>query len=79
MLVLSRKVNESIHIGSDVVVTVHSISPNQVRLCIRAPKDVRILRKELLERVNTSGPRQQSNAAKGAGTDGGHRVSMRAS
>ena len=73
MLVLSRKTGESICIGSDIVVTVHSIRRTQVRLCVEAPKDVRILREELL---NKSAARQPLRTAKGAGE--GHRLSMRA-
>jgi carbon storage regulator CsrA len=49
MLVLSRRENSSIKIGSDVTVTVLSARRNQVRLGIEAPKDVRILRDELVE------------------------------
>lgn len=47
MLVLTRRDNTSIKIGSDVTVTVLSTRRHQVRLGIEAPKDVRILRNEL--------------------------------
>lgn len=47
MLVLSRRENSSIKIGSDVTVTVLSARRNMVRLGIQAPKDVRVLRDEL--------------------------------
>jgi carbon storage regulator len=49
MLVLSRKVGEKIHIGSDIVVTVVEIKGNRARLAIEAPDDVRILRHELAD------------------------------
>ena len=47
MLVLSRKLTESIHIGDSVVVTVLEIRGNKVRLGIDAPKEVHVLRSEL--------------------------------
>lgn len=47
-LIVTRRPNESIQIGSDVVVTVLAIHGNQVRISIRAPKDVHIVRTELL-------------------------------
>jgi carbon storage regulator len=50
MLVLSRKLNESIVIRDDVVVTVLDISGGKVRLGVEAPADVKIVRSELLEK-----------------------------
>ncbi len=47
MLVLSRKVSESILIGDDVVVTVISIQGNRVRLGVHAPMDTKVIRSEL--------------------------------
>lgn len=48
MLVMSRKVRESIQIGNDVVVTVTLIKPDAVRIGITAPRDVKIVRTELI-------------------------------
>jgi carbon storage regulator len=48
MLVLSRKLNESIVIGDHIRVTVVGIRGNHVRLGIEAPGDVSIMREELL-------------------------------
>jgi carbon storage regulator len=48
MLVLSRKRNETIVIGSDVRITVVNIAGNQVRIGIDAPGDVKVMREELL-------------------------------
>jgi carbon storage regulator len=53
MLVLSRKLNESIVIDGDIRVTVVSIHGNQVRLGIQAPESVPILREELCGRAAT--------------------------
>lgn len=47
MLVLSRKRGERILIGDDVVVTIARIGPNNVRVGIEAPRDVKIIREEL--------------------------------
>ena len=49
MLVLSRKPNESIHIGNDITVTVVRISDNTVRLGITAPESVPIHRDDAVE------------------------------
>jgi len=47
MLILTRRPEESLHIGNDVVVTVLGIKGNQVRLGIRAPTDIVIDRDEI--------------------------------
>lgn len=49
MLILSRKVGESVTIGNDIVVKVVSLSGNQIRLGITAPREVRVLREEIFE------------------------------
>ena len=52
MLTLTREVGQQIYIGDDNILTVESVSPNgRVRLGIEAPKQVRIDRKEVLERI----------------------------
>jgi carbon storage regulator len=47
MLVLTRKVGESLVINNNIIVTVVAVSGSKVRLSIDAPDDVRILRSEL--------------------------------
>lgn len=47
MLVLSRKLLESIHIGDDVVITVQQIGQGKVRLRIEAPLSIPVRRSEL--------------------------------
>lgn len=47
-LVINRKAQESVFIGDDIVVTVVRIDPFVVRLSIEAPRDVLVLRDELL-------------------------------
>ncbi|TAN20343.1 MAG: carbon storage regulator [Actinomycetota bacterium] len=48
MLVLTRRVNESIVIGDDIIVTVLEIQRDAIRLGIKAPHDVEINREEIL-------------------------------
>ena len=48
MLILQRKVGESLQIGEDITVTVVSVDNSRVRLAISAPNHVSILRSELL-------------------------------
>lgn len=52
MLVLSRKADETIHIGDNVVLKILSVRGNSVRIGIEAPKNVSILRGELTESEN---------------------------
>lgn len=49
MLVLTRRVGESIRIGDDITVTLVQIGPGKVRLGIQAAPDVVILREELID------------------------------
>lgn len=49
MLVIKRKVSESILIGDDIEVIISEISQDKVKIAIKAPKDVKVTRKELAE------------------------------
>lgn len=49
MLVLSRKVSERIYIGEDIFIEVRRVAGNRVTLAVNAPREVRVLRGELLE------------------------------
>lgn len=51
MLILSRRVGESLKIGDKVTITVLGLKGNQVRLGIAAPKDVAVHREEVFERI----------------------------
>ncbi len=51
MLVLSRKVGETLIVGNEIAVTIVRVNGNTVRLAIEAPDNVRVLRQELLEKA----------------------------
>lgn len=64
MLVLTRKTDQSIMIGDDIEIVVSSIEGNTVRIGIKAPRDVKILRKETFEDVRLENLRAIKAAAK---------------
>ena len=53
MLVLTRKLNESIIIGSDVTITVLSVGSDTVRIGIDAPQSVKIVRGETVDEARS--------------------------
>ena len=64
-LVLARKVDQGILIGTDIVVTVHSIDLERgvVRLRIEAPPDVKIMRPELMAKIAANAKAEQKPEA----------------
>jgi carbon storage regulator len=51
MLILSRRLGESVTIGDNIIVTVVGMSGNQIRLGISAPKAIRVLREEIYKAI----------------------------
>lgn len=60
MLILTRRVNETLTIGSEITVTVLGVKGRQVRLGVNAPKDVAVHREEIFERIEAN--KRGSNA-----------------
>jgi carbon storage regulator len=58
VLVLSRKTNERVMIGPDIILTVIEIDAHRVRLGIEAPPETKIWREELLARVRAVPPEE---------------------
>ncbi len=59
MLILTRRVGETLMIGDDVSVTVLGVKGNQVRIGVNAPREVAVHREEIFERI------KQEQAKKG--------------
>ena len=51
MLILTRRIGETLMVGDEVTVTVLGVKGNQVRLGVNAPKDVAVHREEIYERI----------------------------
>ncbi len=63
MLILTRRVGETLMIGDEITVTVLGVKGNQVRIGVNAPKDVAVHREEIFERIKQeqSGPAGPAN------------------
>ena len=72
MLILTRRVGETVMIGNDVTVTVLGVKGNQVRVGVNAPRDVAVHREEIFERIK----REEQD---GGGTTSAHPAAARTS
>jgi carbon storage regulator len=59
VLILTRRIGESLMIGHEVTVTVLDVQGHQVRIGVNAPKDVAVHREEVYERVQAEKARQR--------------------
>lgn len=64
MLILTRRVGETLMVGDDVTITVLGVKGNQVRIGVNAPKDVAVHREEIYERIRKE---NESGKPDGAG------------
>ena len=89
MLILTRRVGETVVIGNDVDVTVLGVKGNQVRLGVKAPREVSVHREEIYKRIKdekqearkapAEAPRHRGNGHGGNGRSGnGHQPSHQA-
>jgi len=73
MLILTRRVGETVMIGNDVTVTVLGVKGNQVRIGVNAPRDVAVHREEIFERIKREEQGEASSPRTAAALNGnGH-------
>ena len=74
MLILTRRVGETVVIGNDVDVTVLGVKGNQVRLGVKAPREVSVHREEIYKRIKDESHQADEQPVKANGASRGHRA-----
>jgi carbon storage regulator len=67
MLILTRRVGETLKVGNDVDVTVLGVKGNQIRIGIKAPKSVAVHREEIFDRIQREAELAQRSDPSGGG------------
>lgn len=62
MLILTRRVGESLMVGDEVTVTVLGVKGNQVRIGVNAPRDVAVHREEIYNRIQDDDQKESENS-----------------
>jgi len=63
MLILTRRVGETLMIGDEVTVTVLGVKGNQVRIGVNAPRDVSVHREEIYDRIKRENSDSEDGSA----------------
>ena len=70
MLILTRRVGETLKVGNDVDVTVLGVKGNQIRIGIKAPKNVAVHREEIFDRIQREAElAQRSDQGRGSASN----------
>ena len=67
MLILTRRVGETVVIGNDVDITVLGVKGNQVRLGVKAPREISVHREEIYKRIKGESGKRNASPANGNG------------
>jgi len=74
LLILTRRIGETLMIGDEITVTVLGVKGNQVRVGVHAPKNVAVHREEIYERIQKETEPKTANSKTGAQTPVGATV-----